>query len=95
MSYRPSVGVTEHLTPGSHGVEARSVSREKSGPGPKGGAERLLQPQQAVSSGLPETVSAPQHFSSQAAHLPEVSCGLFQGEVVEYVDDLLDLEETG
>lgn len=40
-------------------------------------------------------VSAHQHFSSQAAHLTEMSCCLLQGEVVEYVDDLLELEETG
>lgn len=92
----PSVGAAEHFTPSLYGVDSR--------PHPQGGSsepkgwgerERLLQSKPAAGNGLQETVSAHQHFSSQAAHLTEVSCCLLQGEVVEYVDDLLELEETG
>lgn len=104
----PSVGAAEHFTPSLHGVDSRPHPQGGSSE-PKGWGERErpLQSQPAAGNGLLESVSAHQHFffvclflfhqhfSSQASHLTEVSCCLLQGEVVEYVDDLLELEETG
>lgn len=90
-SLRPSVGVPEHLTPYSHGVETRSLP----------GVSQVLWAQAqwgAAHSGswqwrLRDSLCL--LALSKSAHLTEVSCCLLQGEVLEYVDDLLELEETG
>ncbi|EHB09208.1 Cartilage-associated protein [Heterocephalus glaber] len=88
-------GVAEHLTQGSCGVEAEvpSTGREKSGPWASFSPVEKTCFDPSRSQRWP-SVSPTGTFKSDSP-LTELSCYLFQGEVVEFVDDLLELEEMG
>lgn len=65
--HTPSVGVSEHLVPSSHDVEAMSPPEEVRSSGPEGSREKAAPAPGAGGSGLLETVSVHQHFEGQVA----------------------------
>ena len=91
--HTPSAGVSEHLKPSPHDVEATSPPEEVRSSGPEGSREKAAPVPGAGGSGLLETVSVRQHLEGQIAASRSVSLPL-QGEVLEYVDDLLELETS-